>query len=243
MWSAAPQSLSLSEGEVHVWRAELEQPHETLESFDRILDTDERERASRFHFEKHRRRFVVARGILRTLLARYLNAQPEELRFSYTGYGKPALDVEHRRVRFNASHSHELALFAFVLDHEIGVDVEHVNRDFASEEIARRYFSASEVETFNKLSKEEQPPAFFRCWTRKEAYIKAIGEGLSHPLDAFDVTFAPGEPARLLRVARDPESVARWSMADLDVGSAYAAAVAVQGISAIRVQTYDCHSL
>ena len=231
MWSPAPQSLSLSSGEVHVWRAELEQPPELLESFLRILDEDERLRANRFHFEKHRRHFVVGRGFLRTLLARYLNRQPHELSFSYSEYGKPALHAQHSntRLRFNASHSHELALFAFVLDHEIGVDVEYIKRDFATEDIALRYFSRSEVETFTKLPKEEQPPAFFRCWTRKEAYIKAIGEGLSHPLDEFDVTFAPGEAAALLRVQRDPEAIGRWSMFDLEVGSEYAAALAVNG--------------
>jgi len=231
MWSAAPETLSLSSAEVHVWRAKLEQPPELLESFLLILDDEERARANRFHFEKHRRRFLVGRAFLRTLLARYLNAQPDGLRFSYTDYGKPALDGEHRNssLRFNASHSHELAVYAFVLDHDIGVDVEYIKPDFATEDIALRYFSRNEVETFTKLAKEEQPPAFFRCWTRKEAYIKAIGEGLSHPLDEFDVTFAPGEAAALLSVQRDPEAARRWSMFDLDVGEEYAAAVAVSG--------------
>ena len=230
MWSPAPQSLTLLSGEVHVWRAELEQPPELLESFLRILDEDERLRANRFHFEKHRRHFVVGRGFLRTLLARYLNAQPQELSFSYSEYGKPALHTEpsNTRLQFNASHSHELALYAFVLDHEIGVDVEYIKPDFATEDIALRYFSRSEVETFTKLPKEQQAPAFFRCWTRKEAYIKAIGEGLSHPLHEFDVTFAPGEPAELLRVQSDPEAAGRWSMFDLEL-EGYAGALAVGG--------------
>jgi 4'-phosphopantetheinyl transferase len=237
MWSQPPPALSLSSGEVHVWRILLEQPPEIQESYQRRLDEDELRRASRFHFDKHRRHFVVGRGFLRTLLARYLDARPEEVRFSYGPYGKPALDGDHResRLQFNASHSGDWAVYGVVEDHEIGVDVELVKEDFASEGIAERFFSAREVKTLNELAAAEQPAAFFRCWTRKEAYIKAIGSGLSHPLDTFDVTLAPGEPAALLRVQNDPEAVARWSLFDLDVDAGYAAAVAVDGpVSVLR---------
>jgi 4'-phosphopantetheinyl transferase len=231
MWSQPPQTLMLSNGEAHVWRLRLEQQSDLRESFLRTLDQDERERADRFHFEKHRRHFVVGRGGLRTLLARYLETKPDEVRFSYGANGKPALDGEHRDspLRFNASHSGDLAVYAFVQNHEIGIDVEYITREVASEDIARRFFSAHEVEALNALPEAQRAAAFFRCWTRKEAYIKAIGSGLSHPLDEFDVTLAPGEAAALLRVQRDPESVARWSMFDLDVGEGYTAALAIDG--------------
>lgn len=214
-----------------MWRIRLEQPAEAQQRFLHTLNAEERARASRFHFEKHRRQFVVGRGALRTLLARYLETTPEAVRFSYGPYGKPVLDGEHRNspLHFNASHSGELALYAFVQDYDVGIDVEYLNRDFASEEIAQRFFSAYEVRMLNALPATEKAAAFFRCWTRKEAYIKAIGSGLSHPLDTFDVTLAPNEPAALLRVQRDPESVRRWSMFDLDVGHGYAAALAVDG--------------
>ena len=207
-----------------MWRIFLEQPAELQESFLRTLDADERTRAARFHFDNHRRHFVVGRGFLRSLLARYLDVRPEEVRFRYGPYGKPMLEGEHRDspLRFNASHSGEWAVYGFVQDKEIGVDVEHVKEDIETEGIAERFFSAPEVETLNGLSKEEKPAAFFRCWTRKEAYIKAIGSGLSHPLDTFDVTLAPGEPARLSRVEG-------WSLVDLDVAPDYAAALAVEG--------------
>jgi 4'-phosphopantetheinyl transferase len=243
MWSQAPQALSLTSGEVHLWRARLEQPPEletTLqENFLRALDQAERERASRFHFEKHRRRFILGRGFLRTLLARYLQTRPEDVSFSYGPYGKPALSAEHHSLRFNASHSHELAVYAFAQGHEVGVDLEYIKKDLATEDIARHFFSAYEVETLSTLPEAERSAAFFRCWTRKEAYIKAIGTGLSHPLDEFDVTLAPGEHAALLRDHRDPDAPRRWSMFNLELGD-YAGALAVQDINVTRVQTFDC---
>jgi 4'-phosphopantetheinyl transferase len=224
-WTAPPLSPSLESGTVHVWRIALDQPEESLRRFRQMLDPDELNRAGRFHFEKHQRHFIVARGFLRSVVARYLETQPEALRFSYGAYGKPALASEHV-LRFNLSHSHQVALLAVALDAELGVDVEHIRADFASEDIARRFFSRAEVETFNALPKEEQVAAFFRCWTRKEAYIKAIGKGLSQALDAFDVTLTADAQAELLRAEED--DVARWWMTDIDVGEGYAGALAVE---------------
>jgi 4'-phosphopantetheinyl transferase len=171
--------------------------------------------------------------VLRQLLSQYLGTKPEQLRLSYGAYGKPALNGEHKdsRLRFNMSHSHEVALFAFAEDRELGVDVEHIRTDFASEEVARRFFSRREVETFNALPRHDQVAAFFKCWTRKEAFIKVIGKGLSQPLDKFDVTL--GLPAALLWVSGDDAS--RWSLYDLEVGGDYAGALAVEGqVSRIR---------
>jgi len=212
-------------GAVHVWRISLDQPDDKLDRFRRMLEPDELNRASRFHFEKHRQHFIVARGFLRAVIGRYLEMQPEALRFSYGAYGKPGLASEHV-LRFNLSHSHEVALLAVALDAELGVDVEHIRADFASEEIARRFFSRAEVEVFNALPKEEQVAAFFRCWTRKEAYIKAIGKGLSQALHAFDVTLAPDVQPALLRAEDD--DVSRWWLSNVDVGEGYAGALAVE---------------
>jgi 4'-phosphopantetheinyl transferase len=216
MWSEPPTSPSLQSGEAHVWRTSLEQPQERVDEFLRTLDDDERARASRFHFEKHRRNFVVGRGVLRLLLARYLGTRAQDVRFEYGAHGKPVLAGEHRAesLRFNASHSGEMALYAFVRDREVGVDVEVIKGDFATEEIAERFFSAPEIKLLSALPVTEKPVGFFRCWTRKEAYIKAIGSGLSHPLDQFDVTVEiPG-----------------WSILDLDVEAGYAGALAVDGL-------------
>lgn len=231
-WSGPPASLTLATGEVHVWRFELDQPESVVAEFRATLEAGELARAGRFHFEKHRRQFVVGRGGLRYVLARYFDLKPEEFRFSYGAYGKPALVSEG--LRFNMSHSHGVALVAVALDRELGVDVEHVRADFATESVARRFFSRAEVAVFNALEKEEQVAAFFRCWTRKEAYIKAIGRGLSEPLTAFDVTLAPGEAAALLRAERGDAS--RWAMFNIDVGDDYAGALAVEApVSRIRL--------
>ncbi|HSK64424.1 MAG TPA: 4'-phosphopantetheinyl transferase superfamily protein [Pyrinomonadaceae bacterium] len=199
-----------------MWRTRLEQPPERVDAFLHTLDDEERARAGRFHFDKHRRHFVVGRGVLRLLLSRYLETRPEDVRFHYGSHGKPLLDGEHRAnsLRFNASHSGDLALYAFVQDYEVGVDVEYIKQDFSTEEIAERFFSSHEIETITSLEKPDRPAAFFRLWTRKEAYIKAIGTGLSHPLNTFDVT-AP---------------IPGWSIFDLDVGSDYSAALAVDGL-------------
>jgi 4'-phosphopantetheinyl transferase len=240
MWSVSPASLSLSSGVVHVWRASLAQPTDVQESFSRTLNDDESARAARFHFEQHRRRFVLARGVLRALLARYLRIEPAEVRFAYGPYGKPSLVEEHgvSGVRFNASHSHELAVYAFAQEREIGVDVEYVKSDFAGEEIAQQFFSAHEVQTLMSLPESERAAAFFRCWTRKEAYIKAIGNGLSHPLNGFDVTVAPHEDAWLIRDHRDDHATSHWSMFNLEL-EGYAGALVVEGLSVAAVHKYD----
>ncbi len=224
IWTPPPDSPKFDKGEVHVWCAALAQPDELVQKFEKTLGSDEIDRANRFHFERHRRDFVVGRGLLRELVGKYLGEKPETLNFSYGPYGKPALN---KNLHFNMSHSHGVALFAFSEDCQIGVDVEHIRADFASEEIARRFFSAPEVETFSALPEDEKVEAFFRCWARKEAFIKATGMGLSQPLDAFDVTLAPGVPARLIRV-RDDEAE-RWEMFDVEVGEGYAGALAVEG--------------
>ena len=232
-WSEPPVSLSLATGEVHVWRVELNQPDHLLVKYRETLEEHELHRASRFHFDKHRNCYVAGRGVLRQLLSQYLGTKPERLTFSYGAHGKPALGGEHEnsRLRFNMSHSHEMALFAFAEDTELGVDVEHIRTDFASEEVARRFFSRREVETFNALPQHEQVVGFFKCWTRKEAFIKVIGLGLSQPLNQFDVTLE--QPAALLWVSGDDAS--RWSLYDLEVGGDYAGALAVEGqVSGIR---------
>jgi len=236
MWSRAPEVISLQTGEVHVWRVDLEQTDDVVQRFRATLDPDELQRASRFYFERHRRAFVVGRGFLRDVLGRYLQSQPQVLEFSYGVYGKPALNGEHKdtKLRFNMSHSNNVGLLAMTDERLIGVDVEHIRADFATEEIARRFFSRCEVDVFNTLAKEEQVAAFFRCWTRKEAFIKATGRGLSQALDGFDVTLGPGVKAELLRAEDDDAS--RWSMCDIDVGEDYAAALAVEGpVSKIRL--------
>jgi 4'-phosphopantetheinyl transferase len=230
-WPVAPRTFTLDEQDVHVWRAGLAQPRATIQRLYDTLAGDERERAARFHFQKDREHFVVARGLLRELLGMYAGRRAGQLRFSYNPYGKPALAAREAEAapRFNVSHSHGLALFAFARAREVGVDLELIRPELAGEEIAERFFAPEEVASLRALPKSEQAVAFFRCWTRKEAFVKGLSEGLSHPLDQFAVSFAPGQPAALLRAARDPSATARWTLHDLPAGAGYAAALAVEG--------------
>jgi 4'-phosphopantetheinyl transferase len=230
-WNAAPEQLLLSDDEIHVWRARLEQPPSKIGDLLKTLAADERERAEKFRFQRDREHFIIARGALRAILGRYLGQRPEQLRFSYSPYGKPALagPVQTAGLHFNVSHAGGLALYAFTRAKEIGLDIERLRDDFDCGQIAQHYFSRSEVSAFGALPAEMRNLAFFNCWTRKEAYIKAIGEGLSHPLDQFDVSLAPGEPAALLSAGNDPQEAARWSLRELAPGHGYVAALAVKG--------------
>ncbi|MFN7945824.1 MAG: 4'-phosphopantetheinyl transferase superfamily protein [Blastocatellia bacterium] len=231
IWSPPPDQQTLAPDEVHVWRAPLELPAEQLEKLWLTLAPDEQQRAGRFHFERDRHHFIAAHGMLRVLLGRYLRLSPQELNFITGPWGKPALrpDCRPLPLHFNLSHSHQLALYAFTLHRETGVDVEFIKPDFASLEIARSFFSPREVAQLGSLPVAEQTQAFFNCWTRKEAYIKARGEGLSLPLDQFDVSLLPGEPARLLRMLSDERETMRWRMEALQPGPGYAGAVMVEG--------------
>ena len=214
--------------EVHVWQVNLDE-HQAA-SLRPLLAADEVSRADRFHFAKDRDHFIVARALLRKLLAGYLGTDAAALRFAYAEKGKPSLaDSERIAVSFNLAHSHGRALYAFSRGREVGVDLEFIREDLESEKIAGRFFSPAEVETLELVSPELRKQAFFECWTRKEAYIKARGDGLSLPLDQFDVSLGPGEPAVLLRNYKEPEEIARWTMRSLQAPSGYVAAMVVEG--------------
>jgi 4'-phosphopantetheinyl transferase len=218
---------ALPAGEVHVWRASLERPAQTVERMRRLLASDEQRRADRFRFERDRSRYVVGRALLRGLLARYMGAEPEELEFEYGEFRKPAV---REGPWFNVSHSGPIVLYAFSSGGEVGIDVELDDADFARERIAERFFSPSEVGVLRSLPAGVQPRAFLTCWTRKEAFIKARGDGLSLALDSFDVTIAPDTPAAVLRTAWCSEEARQWCLEDLsDRRGGYIAAVAVRG--------------
>lgn len=223
--------VSLRPDEVHVWLASLDLPGSKVVTFKRTLADEEIKRAERFHFDKDRDRFIVARGLLRKILGCYARKEPGGLQFRYSAYGKPELtdEADGQNVCFNVSHSHGLALYAVTHNRGIGVDIELIRPDFADEKIAERFFSTGEVATLRSLPKEVQPRAFFNCWTRKEAYLKALGDGLSRPLGDFEVSLVPGEPAKLLRVGWDPAEIQRWSLRELEPAFGYVGAIAVEG--------------
>jgi len=227
---------------VHVWRAELDLPDAVVYQLRKTLDPAEVSRAHRLHFEKDRSRFIVARGLLRTILGSYSNLDPQILRFGYGVQGKPFLMGNNAKdasaLRFNLSHSGGVALMAVTLNRELGTDLERIRPEFAAETIAEQFFSAQETATLRALPADVQTEAFFNCWTRKEAYLKARADGLSFPLDQFSVSLIPGEPPALLSLLGEPDEIARWSVIHLNPGSGYVGALVVEG-RGLRLRTFQ----
>jgi 4'-phosphopantetheinyl transferase len=206
---------------------------EKLRHLRRTLTSEEQERADRFHFERDRRRYVGSHGVLRDILSRYVGVEPGQLRFQHGPHGKPALAEAPggQELGFNLTHSHRLALCAVTRGREAGIDLEYMRSGFSEDRIAEQFFSPGEIEELRALPQEAKREAFFSCWTRKEAYLKAMGEGLLSPLDQFSVSLTPGEPAVLRSVAGDPSETVRWSLRALTPGPGYAAALVVEGRS------------
>jgi 4'-phosphopantetheinyl transferase len=197
-----------------------------------LLSTEERQRASRFSFDRDRRRFIVARGWLRELLGMRLGVRPRAVQLAYGRRGKPALAGPHAGsgLRFNVSHCAGVAAYAFAHDREIGVDIEAVRAMPGAEDIAARAFSRRESEAYHALGTGERPLGFFNCWTRKEAFVKALGEGLYYPLDRFDVSLTPDAPARILRVESTPGDRCGWMLHAFTPGPGLTGAVVTQRI-------------
>jgi 4'-phosphopantetheinyl transferase len=223
--------LVLGCDEVHVWRATLDQTPSQIQSFRHNLAADEQARAERFYFERDREHFIVARGVLRAILGGYLKRAPECLSFRYSSHGKPALagESDGDAIRFSVSHSHGIALYAVTRGREVGVDLERIRSDLAVAEIAERFFSQQEAAMLRTLPTEAQREAFFRCWTRKEACLKARGEGLSLPLDQIDVSPTPGKPDAAPGTQLDSSEASCWTFQELAPAPGYLAALAVEG--------------
>jgi 4'-phosphopantetheinyl transferase len=232
-WLSPRTTLTIQENEVHVWRADLDLPAAYLERLQSLLSMEEVGRADRFFFPKDRDHFIVSHACVRKVLSRYLETKPEQLSFVQNSHGKPALSTGSGDfdLEFNLTHSHRFALVAVTKGMRVGVDVELIRNNFGGLNIAQRFFSPAEFRTLSSLPEEQQSKAFFRCWTQKEAYIKAKGLGLSLPLDEFDVSVDPGEPTALLNSRSDPGETARWSLIKVDPATGYSGAVAVEGHS------------
>ncbi len=234
---SAPQDVSLSfrkglppealpaPGEVLLGRTSLDVP---TEPFEPLLSADERERAERFRFDAHRRRFVVARGTLRRFLGAEIGRDPASLRFVLGPRGKPSL-ADAPDLQFNVSHSVDLALVACTRGRRVGVDLEQVVPLDDLLGMARRTFSRAETAALEAIPEADRLLAFHLAWTRKEAFVKAVGDGLSFPLDSFDVSLAPGEPARILAIRDAERARESWSLVHLDAAPGFAAALVVEG--------------
>lgn len=220
----------LGNAEVHLWVVPLSISAEKSSYFKSILSLDEQERAGRFRKIEDAQRYIAARGSLRSLLGEYLRIEPNRLQFAYNTFGKPCLAGEEplTSMRFSVSHSEDLALFGFARGHKNGVDVERIRPDINVEDLAARYFSPREFQKLRALPADQRREAFYCGWTRKEAYLKGRGEGLSFPLDRVEVSFAPGEPAMILQASGDYRVSQRWIVQHLSPAPGYIGAAAVE---------------
>ena len=223
--------LSLPFNEVHIWRVDLTAPAETVQRCENMLSPSERARAQRYVFERDRRRWTIARAALRHLLSRYLNTEPTQFEFALNEFGKPSLTTPYKElnVEFNLSHSAEMALYAFTRNRLVGIDVEYMRTDLDYDGMARHSFSVQEQHILRHFVGEEKTRAFFRGWTCKEAYAKALGKGFSQAFDQFTVSLLPAQPFALLQQNEDERELTRWSFMELDAGPGYAGALVVEG--------------
>lgn len=224
-WPVTPAELPALDHTVHVWAVRLDDASVDLIAGREMLSPDERERAARFHFEQHRRRYLIAHIAMHEILGRYLQIDPATLFFDLGSNGKPRLPaaLASSGVDFNLSHSNEMALLAVNRIGEIGVDIEYAKPDFKFQEIAERFFTAKEVAAMRSLPTELQRQAFFKCWTSKEAFLKAKGTGLSGKLDEVEIT--PGDQDHVLIRANVPG----WSLSELAPVATYESALVVAG--------------
>lgn len=225
------QQSALGHDEVHVWRSSIDLPQEAYDLLLTRLSPHEREAADRFHFDVDRRRRVIGRGLARVLLGRLTNEKPDALRFAVDPRGKPSLVAPEggSPFQFSVSHSGHFVLVALSAVRALGIDIEQIKPDLDTDAIAETTFSFSEREALASLEGAARRDSFFVCWTRKEAVLKAEGVGLTRALDSFDVSLLPGEPACLLATRSDDVARARWILRDVEIGSGYKAALAVDG--------------
>jgi 4'-phosphopantetheinyl transferase len=230
VWHVPRGNYVLPPDEVHVWRASLRRLQGQLAGLKHLLSPEERERAERFHFAADRQRSILARGLSRLLLGHCAGRAANQLQFHHGKFGKPILAGGlHPSLQFNVSHSGDIVLIALSRGRALGIDIERIRMDVAIREIAARFFSAGECSALETVAPASRYEAFFACWTRKEAYLKARGDGLSLPLAQFDVSLLPGDPPRLLATRHDPAEVQRWTLSALEGGGGYKAALAVEG--------------
>lgn len=226
-WQILRTQPQLQAGEIHIWKIELDCADCQWQPLMALLSIDEQIKADRYRFEQHRRRYIMGRTTLRKLLGAYLNRAPEMLNFAYNDHGKPSLAHDDSGLHFNVSHSGEIMLAAFVLNSGIGIDVETIQQDTDYLAIGQRWFSKQESNTLRDLAEEKRIGAFFRAWTRKEAYIKARGIGLSYSLNRFSVSMDETSPS-LLEHEDCSQEIKSWQIYNIEVSSDYSAAVAIE---------------
>jgi len=229
-WNNPPEKLTLLPHEIHLWRANLDLSSLIIKNFINILSEDERNRANRFRFKQHRDRFIAGRGILRQLLANYLQLKSEQVIFEYSDRGKPHIAswLNQDSLQFNISHSQNLALYAFNYQRIIGVDLEYIKDKIEYKQLAKRFFSNQELQLINSYPSEEQKTIFFQLWTAKEAYLKATGYGLSGSLDKIEFTLNKNSKLSLIATKQDPQQIPHWLVDNFIPQENFVATIAVK---------------
>ncbi|WJJ95640.1 4'-phosphopantetheinyl transferase family protein [Algibacter luteus] len=222
------KNISLDKNEIHIWFINFNIPEKYFTLLNSFLSEDEILKASKFKFEKDKNCSIITRGALRLLSGKYLNLNPQEIEFKYGDFGKPAFNFE-TPLKFNVSHSGNIAVLGFCLHSDIGVDIEVMKANFDVFDIASNYFSSSEIEALKILPTEEHTKGFYRCWTRKESFIKAKAKGLSFPLDSFSVSIDSDIKAELLETKWDNNEKEFWKLFSFSPQENYIGAVSVKG--------------
>jgi 4'-phosphopantetheinyl transferase len=228
-WANAVPDGMISSNEIHIWRFYQEETNSQIETLQAILSRDELARSEKFHFEKDRKKFILTRGMLRKLLGSYLGKDPQQVRFNYSSFGKPflAFDSENDNISFNLSHSGEIALYAITRNQKIGIDVEQIGDHTDVMAIAKKFFSPGEIGEMEKANEKNRTQLFFRYWTRKEAFVKALGKGVSLPMERLDVSLL-NKISPIVKLTVENNETACLYVQDLFPGDGYAAAIATE---------------
>ncbi|WP_299767290.1 4'-phosphopantetheinyl transferase superfamily protein [uncultured Dokdonia sp.] len=229
MWTAfSNKDLSLPSDQLHLWSVCKNMHEDRISTYWDILNATERERALKFRFQKDRSCFIIARGVLRMLLGNYLGIAPAHIEFQFGPNGKPYV-IHSNDIKFNISHSGDTIILGFIKKHRIGVDVEYTKREVDVKKIAEHFFSEEEVRSLFALDQDYHTQAFYNCWTRKEAFIKAVGSGLAFPLDQFVVSLESTKEATLIDTKWDKEEKEKWMLHAIEPRKDYIGAVSVKG--------------
>ncbi len=228
MWQSSPKQFELKTKEAHIWSVDKSDHKDKIDQYWELLTDQEKQKAEKFRFYKDRSCYIIARGTLRNLLGAYTSQDPKEITIDYGFHGKPS-HKSKSNIQFNISHSEESIVLGFIKDYDIGVDVEKVKDGIEIENIARSFFSEEEVHALLELKKEDHLQAFYNCWTRKEAFIKAEGSGLSFPLNKFVVSLDSTKEARLIETKWDQEERLKWTLTSFELKDDYIGAIAIKG--------------
>ncbi len=241
-WSPESDPAFPASSEVHLWRVRLDVEEDQQERFWGLLTAEERERAARYRFEIHRIRYVTSRAVLRLLLSKYLRVPELRISIALNAYGKPELIDRGTGLQFNLSHAGGLAVYAFTVGRRVGVDIEETSRDVEFRALATRFFSVDERRVIDSVPEEDLRWTFYYCWTRKEAYIKALGLGVTHGLRNFSVAIGPGVRPALVHSDVDGDAPRKWTMRSFHPDRDFAGALAVEGREC-DLRTFDATAI